>query len=128
MTLGSYKLNASVAVSDMVAARAFYEGRLGLSVEASGADGSRIYGSGGGASLHVYPSSTNAGKTAATLATWYVDDMDQIVDELEAAGVTLVRYDGLEADGRGIAPRAGGGRVAWIKDPDGNTFAIEADD
>jgi predicted enzyme related to lactoylglutathione lyase len=128
MTLSRYPLNASVAVSDMDRARAFYEGQLGLSAETSGADGSRIYGSGGGASLHVYPSPPTAGKTPATLATWYVDDMDQVVGELESAGVSLARYEGLEADERGIAPRAGGGRVAWIKDPDGNTFALEADD
>ncbi len=128
MTLSRYPLNASVAVSDMDRARGFYEGKLGLSAETSGADGSRIYGSGGGAALHVYSSLTTAGKTPATLATWYVDDMDRVVDELESAGVPLARYDGLEADERGISPRAGGGRVAWIKDPDGNTFAIEADD
>lgn len=128
VTLSSYRLNASVAVSDMGTARPFYEGQLGLAVESSGADGSRIYGSGGGASLHVYPAPANAGKTAATLATWYVDDMDRVVAELEAAGLSLARYDGIEADERGISPRAGGGRVAWINDPDGNTFAIEADD
>jgi len=89
MTLGRYPMNASVAVSDMGRARAFYEGQLGLSAETSGADGSRIYGSGGGPALHVYPSPATAGKTPATLATWYVDDMDTVVDDLEAAGLTL---------------------------------------
>ena len=76
--------------------------------------------------LNVYQSDT-AGKTRATLATWYVDDIDQIVDELTSSGVELVRYDQFEHDSKGITPRAGGGRIAWFQDPDGNTFALEAD-
>ncbi|WP_433059326.1 VOC family protein [Dactylosporangium sp. CS-033363] len=131
MPLSSFPLRASIAVSDIRAAVAFYEGKLGLPVLRSGPsaqieDGGRVYGSGGGPALNVYQSPT-AGTTAATLATWYVDDLDQIVDELVAAGVEIVRYDQFVHDARGITPRAGGGRIAWIQDPDGNTFALESD-
>jgi catechol 2,3-dioxygenase-like lactoylglutathione lyase family enzyme len=131
MTLGDYPLRTSVAVSDIHRAVAFYEGRLGLRALWSGPsahipEGSRLYGSGGGPALNVYQSAT-AGQTAATLATWYVDDLDRIADELAAAGVELVRYEQYEHDARGITARAGGGRIGWIQDPDGNTFAIEAD-
>ena len=131
MALSDHPLNASIAVSDIQQAVSFYEGKLGLPVlqrgpSASIADGSRIYRSGGGPALAVYQSET-AGKSEATLAVWYVDDIDQIVDELTAAGVEFTRYEAYEADAKGIAPRAGGGRIAWFQDPDGNTFAIEAD-
>jgi catechol 2,3-dioxygenase-like lactoylglutathione lyase family enzyme len=131
MPLSTYHLRASIAVSDIQKAVAFYEGKLGLQVLESGpsasiADGSRVYGSGGGPALNVYESVT-AGKTPATLATWYVDDIDQIVDELVSAGVEFVRYDQFEHDAKGITARAGGGRIAWFQDPDGNTFALEAD-
>ena len=131
MPLSAHHLRASVAVSDIRRAAAFYEGKLGLRALRSGPsaaveDGSRVYGSAGGPALNVYQSAT-AGKTAATLATWYVDDLDRIVDELAAAGVEIVRYPELDHDARGITARAGGGRIAWIQDPDGNTFAIEAD-
>jgi catechol 2,3-dioxygenase-like lactoylglutathione lyase family enzyme len=131
MPLSTYHLRASIAVSDIRKAVAFYEGKLGLPVLRSGpsahiAGGSRIYGSGGGPALNVYQSDT-AGKTAATLATWYVDDIDQIVDELVSSGVEFVRYDQFEHDAKGITARAGGGRIAWFQDPDGNTFALEAD-
>jgi catechol 2,3-dioxygenase-like lactoylglutathione lyase family enzyme len=131
MPLSRYPVRTSIAVSDIQQAVAFYEGKLGLQVLQSGpsasiADGSRVYGSGGGPALNVYQSAT-AGKTAATLATWYVDDIDQIVDELTASGVEFVRYDQFEHDAKGITPRAGGGRIAWFQDPDGNTFAVEAD-
>ncbi|MBQ0904147.1 VOC family protein [Micromonospora sp. U21] len=131
MPLNRYHLRTSVAVSDIRKAVAFYEGKLGLQVLRSGpsatiADGSRVYGSGGGPALNVYQSGT-AGKSSATLATWYVDDIDQIVDELVSSGVEFTRYEQFEHDARGITARAGGGRIAWFQDPDGNTFALEAD-
>ena len=131
MPLSDYHLHASIAVSDIQKAVAFYEGKLGLPALKAGPsahipDGSRIYGSGGGPALEVYQSVT-AGKSSATLATWYVDDIDTMVDELSAAGVEFARYDQFEHDAKGITPRAGGGRIAWFQDPDGNTFAIEAD-
>jgi catechol 2,3-dioxygenase-like lactoylglutathione lyase family enzyme len=125
MSLSTYKLNASIAVSDMARASEFYEGKLGLAAASTGADGSKIYESAGGASLHVYPSAANAGSSTATLATWYVDDVERVVDQLGSNGVTFERYEGLTADDKGISPRAGGGKVAWFKDPDGNTFAVE---
>jgi catechol 2,3-dioxygenase-like lactoylglutathione lyase family enzyme len=132
MALGDYHLNASIAVSDIDAAVSFYEGKLGLEVLQRGpsariVDGGRVYGSGGSPALSVYQSET-AGKSSATLATWYIDDIDQMVDQLSAAGIEFARYEGFDQDARGIGPRAGGGRIAWFRDPDGNTFAIEADD
>lgn len=131
MPLSTYRVRTSIAVSDIHRAVAFYEGKLGLQVLWSGPsahipDGSRVYGSGGGPALNVYQSVT-AGKSPATLATWYVDDIDEIVAELTSAGVEFIRYDQLEHDAKGITARAGGGRIAWFHDPDGNTFAIEAD-
>ncbi len=131
MPLSDFSVRASIAVSDIGQAVEFYEGKLGLQALSSGPSahirgGSRVYAAAGGPALNVFESET-AGKSEATLATWYVDDLDQIVDELTAAGVEMARYDQFEADAKGITPRAGGGRIAWFRDPDGNTFAIEAD-
>jgi catechol 2,3-dioxygenase-like lactoylglutathione lyase family enzyme len=131
MPLSAFPVRASVAVSDIGRAVEFYEGRLGLQPLTAGPsaeipEGSRVYGSGGGPALNVYQSAT-AGQSEATLATWYVDDIERVVDELAAAGVEFIRYDAYEHDARGTTPRAGGGRIAWFQDPDGNTFAIEAD-
>ena len=127
MSLSRYKLNVSIAVSDMARAKEFYEGKLGLPVEQAGADGSQIYASGDAASLHVYPSPNRAGESTATLATWYVDDVERVIDELSSNGVSFEHYEGVTTDEKGISPRAGGGKVAWFKDPDGNTFAVEGD-
>jgi catechol 2,3-dioxygenase-like lactoylglutathione lyase family enzyme len=134
MGLNSYKLNAFIAVADMTRAEEFYEGKLGLVAERTDADGSKVYASGGVESLVVYPSPDHAGRSTATLAAWYVDDIARVVDELTANGVTFQQYEGeLESgfdygtDEKGISARAGGGKVAWFKDPDGNLFSIEAD-
>ena len=127
MSLSKYRMDASIAVTDMVRAREFYERKLGLSAVRTQADGSAVYASSGSASLHVYPSPAHAGKSTATLATWYVDDVELVVDELSSRGVTFEHYEGDHDRRPGISPRAGGGKVAWFKDADGNTFAVEGD-
>ena len=53
MGLSSYRLNGSIAVTDMTRAKEFYEGKLGLSAVRTGADGSKVYTSGGNESLVV---------------------------------------------------------------------------
>ena len=89
-------------------------------------DGSHRYVCGDGTSLHVYVSPASAGKTTGTLVTWYVPDLEPVVDQLSANGVSLERYDEpqVQTDTRGI-DSLGDGKVAWFRDPDGNTFAIE---
>ena len=134
MSLSSYRMVAMIAVTDMTRATEFYEGKLGLSAVRTDADGSKVYASGGHEPLVVYPSPDHAGMSTATLATWHVDDVEQLVDELTSNGVTFEQYDGVLESGfdygtdeKGISPRAGGGKVAWFKDPDGNLFSLEGD-
>jgi catechol 2,3-dioxygenase-like lactoylglutathione lyase family enzyme len=99
MGLSSYRLNASIAVTDMTRAEEFYEGKLGLSAVRTGADGSKVYASAGDAALEVYPSPDHAGRSTATLATWHVDDVEQMVDELTSNGVTFEQYEGVLESG-----------------------------
>jgi catechol 2,3-dioxygenase-like lactoylglutathione lyase family enzyme len=134
MGLSSYRMTTMVAVTEMARAVEFYEGKLGLSPVESGADGSTVYATSGDALLQVYPSPDSAGQSPATLAAWNVDDVEQVVDELTAKGVTFEQYEGVlesgfdySTDDKGISPRAGGGKVAWFKDPDGNLFSIDGD-
>jgi catechol 2,3-dioxygenase-like lactoylglutathione lyase family enzyme len=126
MSLSGHTVRPSIAVADIAEAGEFYEEKLGLSAEEDQAGESRVYACGGGSSLHVYESPGHAGRSPATLATWYVTDLEQVVDELSSAGVRFERYEdpSLKTDEKGIHER-GDGRVAWFKDPDGNTFAIE---
>jgi len=126
MSMSSYEVRASIAVADIARAATFYEGKLGLSGAEDPHDHSRVYRCGGGTSFHIYASAANAGKTPATLATWHVADLEAVVNELIANGVTFEQYhdDQLQTDERGIH-KLSNGKVAWFKDPDGNTFAIE---
>jgi len=115
-----------VAVSNMVHATDFYERKLGLATVQNEPDGSRVYACGGGTSLHVYASRALAGKAVSTMATWYVTDLEQVVDELTSNGVVFERHDesAIKTNAKGIAATSDG-KIAWFKDPDGNTFAVE---
>jgi len=127
MSLSRYRVAAAIAVSDMGRAREFYEGKLGLSPATDHEpDDNRAYRCAEGTVIHVYLSPNHAGKSTATLAGWYVDDVERIVDELTSRGVTFERYDEgpIITDDKGIATFEGGARVAYFKDPDGNMLSI----
>lgn len=125
MGVAGRKVEPTIAVSDMARAREFYEGKLGLSGARDLPDGGVRYESGEGTSVHIYPSPQNAGKSPATIAHWDVADTAATVRGLSEKGVTFERYDlpGLKTDERGIAT-LGSVKVAWFKDPDGNTLSI----
>jgi predicted enzyme related to lactoylglutathione lyase len=125
MSLSGYRVSAQIAVSDMARAREFYEAKLGLSPEGDQHEGSRRYACGGGSSLYVYAAPAHAGKATGTVARWDVDDLEWVIGELGAKGVTFEQYDEpVKTDEKGVHD-SGYGRVAWFKDPDGNTFALE---
>ena len=76
--------------------------------------------------MHVYLSPEHAGRSTATLVGWDVDDIEAVVDELISEGVRFEHYDepGLRTDAKGIATFEGEAKVAYFKDPDGNTLSI----
>ncbi len=125
MGLSEYKVAAAVAVSDMDRAREFYEGKLGLSVGIDSGDNLQ-YRCAEGTVMHVYLSPEHAGKSTATLVGWGVNDIEGVVDELTSKGVAFERYDEglIITDGKGIATFDGGAKVAYFKDPDGNTLSV----
>jgi catechol 2,3-dioxygenase-like lactoylglutathione lyase family enzyme len=125
MGLSRYKVAAGLAISDMDRAREFYEGKLGLSVGINSGDNVQ-YRCAEGTVLHVYLSPEHAGKSTATLAGWGVDDVEGIVDELASKGVAFERYEEgpIVTDEKGIATFEGGAKVAYFRDPDGNTLSI----
>lgn len=122
--LGDHTVEAAMAVSDLGRAKRFYEDQLGLVPGEEDDQGVR-YPCAEGTGIFVYLSPQNAGRSSATLAGWFVDDLDRTMEELGGRGVTFERYDqpGLKTDERGVFD-AGRFRAAWVKDPDGNTMAI----
>ena len=125
MSLNEYKVVAGLAVSDMDRAREFYEGKLGLSVGIDSSD-NVAYRCAEESVLHVYLSPEHAGKSRATLASWYVDDVEGVVDELTTKGVAFQGYDQgpIITNEKGIATFERDAKVAYFKDPDGNTLSI----
>ena len=125
MVLSNYKVGAGLAVSDMDRAREFYEGKLGLRVSIDSPDNVQ-YRCAEDSVLHIYLSPEHAGKATETLASWGVDDIEKVVDELAERGVTFERYDepGLKTNERGIATFEGNAKVAYFKDPDGHVLSI----
>ena len=125
MGLKDSQVEAAVAVSDLDRARGFYEEQLGLEPGDQEPGISVRYPCGGGTRIFVYLSPDTAGKSKATLAGWFVDDLEATMRDLASRGVTFERYDqpGLRTDEHGVFD-GGDFRAAWVKDPDGNTFAI----
>jgi len=125
MGLSKYRVVAGIAVSDMEMAREFYEGKLGLS-RSAGPEDNRAYECAGETIMHAYLSPAHAGKSTATLASWYVHDIESVVDELVLKGVVFEHYDEgpIVTDDKGIATFDGGAKVAYFRDPDGNTLSV----
>lgn len=113
----------TIAVKDMKAAGRFYEETLGLKPAPDAEPGSLVY-KGGSGTIFVYESSY-AGTNQATAVTWIVGkDLEKIVEELRAKGVSFEHYDLPNTTRQGDVHIAGGNKLAWFKDPDGNIHAL----
>jgi len=59
-----------------------------------------------------------------TVLGWQVPDILDAAKVLSQAGIRFERYPGMQQDEFGMWSSPGGARVAWFKDPDGNTLSI----
>jgi len=120
--LGSAKIMAFAATINPLRAKAFYRDTLGLPLVAE--DGFALVFDAGGTLLRVQTVQETA-KAQYTVLGWQVTDIVGKVKELEKAGVVFERYSFMQdQDAMGIWTAPGGARVAWFKDPDGNTLSI----
>jgi hypothetical protein len=55
---------------------------------------------------------------------WQVPEITAIVKSLGQAGVRFEFYEGMNQDELGIWSSPSGAKVAWFKDPDGNTLSV----
>jgi catechol 2,3-dioxygenase-like lactoylglutathione lyase family enzyme len=110
-----------IPVRDLTAARAFYEEILGLPV----VDDTpfALVLDAGGTMLRVTPVPGLAPQPF-TVVGWAVPDIAATARDLAARGVEFARYDGMTQDDLGIWTTPGGDRIAWFKDPDGNTLSL----
>jgi catechol 2,3-dioxygenase-like lactoylglutathione lyase family enzyme len=124
MNLGSNEPIAFIPTRNAVAARAFYEGKLGLRLESE--DGFALVfcvGTRPGVMLRVV-NTPEFQPAPYTIFGWQVDDIAASVKELIANGIEPLRYGFFKQDDLGIWASPSGAQVAWFKDPDGNTLSI----
>jgi catechol 2,3-dioxygenase-like lactoylglutathione lyase family enzyme len=108
------------STNDIGQTKDFYAGTLGL--EVTEANGMLTLHLAGGGSVLVYPKDDHQAATYTAL-NFPVQDINQAVDGLVAAGIVLERYEDAGQDERGIA-REYGPPIAWFKDPAGNILAV----
>jgi catechol 2,3-dioxygenase-like lactoylglutathione lyase family enzyme len=120
--LGTHEPTATIPVRDLGRARRFYEETLGLKPRDTQDDQVVLYKA-GRSGLLVYKSEY-AGTNKATAATWNVEEVDTLVNELASKGVRFERYDFPNCKHEGDVHVMGALRVAWFKDPEGNIHSL----
>ena len=117
------KLIAYVPTRDLARARVFYESVLGLRLVMDNAPVALVFDA-NGTMLRV----TAVGDYKPdpyTVLGWQVDSIEATVDMLTAAGVSMLRYQGMnENEPRGIWTSPAGARVTWFHDPDQNVLSV----
>ncbi len=117
---GATMVVATVPVSDLEQARAFYGGVLGLT--ALWENPASIRFGCGASELSVFRRPGT--ETQHTLAHFEVGDIEATVRDLESKGVRFVDYDEGPLRTTGHIAQMGPARGAWFRDPDGNFLGL----
>jgi predicted enzyme related to lactoylglutathione lyase len=120
--LATEKLIGFVPITDGARAKSFYEEKLGLKFVSE--DPFAIVFDANGNMIRL-TRMKEVKPQSFTILGWRVSDIAATVQRLQAAGVEFVRYgDFMAQDELGIWTAPDGTRVAWFKDPDGNTLSV----
>jgi predicted enzyme related to lactoylglutathione lyase len=119
--LGKQQLMAFVPTTDAGKARPFYERILGLAVQREDAYGITFDAHGVELRMSIVP---ELKPLPFTILGWVVEDIESMMGVLGQKGVIFERYSFLEQDAAGIWSAPDGTKVAWFKDPDGNTLSL----
>ena len=110
-----------VATRDPASARKFYEETLGLTFISD--DPFAMVFDMNGTMLRVQKVK-DLTPADHTVLGWQVADIVRTVNELARKGVRFERFAGLTQDELGIWSSPSGAKIAWFKDPDGNTLSL----
>jgi catechol 2,3-dioxygenase-like lactoylglutathione lyase family enzyme len=119
--LGSEKIVAFVATARPAEAKAFYRDTLGLPLVDE--NPFALVFDAHGTMLRVTSVDTVV-VAGYTVLGWQVPDIADTVRQLGQAGVEFQRYEGMGQDPLGIWQSPSGAKIAWFKDPDGNTLSV----
>ena len=118
---GTSQVIAFVPARSLERARAFYADTLGLTLTSQDDFGLMFDAAGTPLRVARVDDLTPAG---FTIVGWLVSDIGAAVAQLARRGVTMERFEFMAQDEQGVWIAPGGARVAWFKDPDGNTLSI----
>jgi len=119
--LGTTDIVAFVPTTDPARARAFYEGLLELSFVSE--DGFALVLNANGIMIRVVKLEKFT-PVQYTILGWKVTEIEKVVARLEKQGVHFERFGFFKQDDLGIWTAPNGDKVAWFKDPDGNTLSV----
>ena len=119
--LGGAPIMAFVAATSLEIARAFYVDTLGL--ELSSADDYGLMLQGAGTTLRVALVQEVA-SASYTVLGWIVTDISRTIGDLRERGVAMERYGFMDQDADGVWGTPDGVKIAWFKDPFGNTLSL----
>jgi catechol 2,3-dioxygenase-like lactoylglutathione lyase family enzyme len=115
------KIIAFVATRQPARARKFYQTTLGLTLVEDGPFA--LVFDANGTMLRVQKVEELTPATHTVLG-WDAPDIRAQIKALKKRGVRFVRFEGLDQDKSGIWTSPAGGKIAWFKDPDGNTLSL----
>lgn len=121
MILRTSDIVAFVATAKPAAARKFYRDTLGLKLLSDDQFALAFDCHGTMLRVQIVEKVAAAGYTALG---WRVPDIEKVVKMLSKKGVAFAHYQWMEQDKNGIWDAPSGARVAWFKDPDGNTLSL----
>lgn len=122
MTPASLRPVGFIPTRNAEAARAFYEGVLGLSFESD--DGfALVFRLADDVMLRLVRVG-DFQPAQFTIFGWEAMDIASSIDALAEKGLAFLRFEGMKQDERGVWTSPNGNKVAWFKDPDGNTLSL----
>jgi len=120
--LGKYNIIGFVSIVDVARAKKFYRDTLGLRLVMEEPPFALVFDANGimlrlGMAKEIAPAH-------GTVLGWQVPEIRATVQELTQVGVKFERYEGMDQDELGIWTSPTRAKVAWFKDPDGNTLSL----
>ena len=120
--LGNYNIIGFVTIVDVPRAKDFYQNTLGLRLILEEPPFALVFEA-NGIMLRLVMAKERP-PAHGTVLGWQVPEITATAKSLAQAGVSFERYGGMDQDELGIWTSPTGAKVAWFKDPDGNTLSV----
>jgi catechol 2,3-dioxygenase-like lactoylglutathione lyase family enzyme len=119
--LSDFAAHATVPVSNLERAKAWYRDKLGMTPKSEDPGGAWYESGGTGFALFPTPF---AGTAQNTCLEWSVADISREIEELKTRGVDFDHYDMPGVEWEGDVAVMGGMKGGWFKDSEGNILSL----